>query len=406
LGKVKDKKVLIVAYGYVFSEPPSRNTLESFLELGYCVTTLHLKKFSKSHSFNLLENIETEIPNWMQWLPGFGRRFLEWYYFKRALNRWLSVNTNSVIWCAHLSPLAAVNFRLARRNNHRVVCNVLDIPSRKYAGFYDKRLNKNAFSKLSNCYINVASDHYKALLSQRYGKLKNLPFVIHNCPGIDYFGTLQKSDCRLWLQELLRKRNIDVSENTTILLRAGAMGNFGGIEETILALKAMSLDIVFVLMGRPDKYYLEMLHKIIDENDLKHRVYLFNRPDDTEWRQVLMAADIGHLIHLKAAVNKAAESVFDLNSSLSNNRLYQYMAAELPILSYNDPRLQELYNEVDCFSVVDTNKIVDSITLELETLFNNPLRRKEMGANALKAFATKYNWENQFEKVKILLPGS
>ena len=34
---------------------------------------------------------------------------------------------------------------------------------------------------------------------------------------------------------------------------------------------------------------------------------------------------------------------YNLNSSLSNNRLFQYMAAGLPIISYNDERLNDIH---------------------------------------------------------------
>ena len=134
-----------------------------------------------------------------------------------------------------------------------------------------------------------------------------------------------------------------------------------------------------------------------------HRVFLFDKPDDNEWKRILFASDIGHLIHVKPNDNPVIAANYDLNSSLSNNRLFQYMCAGLPIISYNDPRMDAIYDEVGCFSIVDTSELTKNLVNVCNHLLNNSKQRVEMGMNAQKAFDENYNWEKQFSKIHKII---
>ena len=394
-----DKKILITGFGYVFSEPPSKNTLESFLKLDFRVSVIHLKKFTKSHTYSIYENIETEIPIFWKWTFGPVRRIIEWVTYKKAVNIWLASNNNAYIWCVHLTALAAIDFKKAKQKQHKVICNVIDIPSKKYSGFFDRFLNSIAFRNSKSCYLKIASDHQKAALFQVFGKLTDLPIVLHNCSKLDYFERYKKEDCKQWLHNLLIPLNIFVNKDTIFLLRAGAIGNYGAIEETILAMKKLPQELIFILMGRPENNYKNYLLDFIKANKMTNRVWLFDRPNDVEWKKILLACDIGHLIHVRPDDNSRIAAVYDLNSSLSNNRLFQYMSVGVPILSYSDKRLDKIYQEINCFSVINVENLQESIFEHLIILAGSRYKRIVLGKNATQAFMKEYNWENQFEKV-------
>jgi glycosyltransferase involved in cell wall biosynthesis len=394
-----DKKVLITGFGYVFSEPPSKNTLESFLMLHFCISVIHLKKFTKPQTYSIYENIETEIPVFWKWTFGPVRRIIEWVAYKKAVNTWLASNQNAYIWCVHLTALAAIDFKKAKKKEHKIICNVIDIPAKKYSGFFDRFLYEKAFRNSKLCYLKISSDQHKAALFQQFGKLTDLPIVLYNCSNLDYFEGYKRGACKQWLHNKLIPQKIFVNKDTIVLLRAGAIGNYGGIEETILAMKKLPKELIFILMGRPDNNYKNHLLSFVKHNKMTERVLLFDRPSDEEWKKILLACDLGHLIHVRPYDNPQIAALYDYNSSLSNNRLFQYMSVGVPILSYNDKRLNKIHNEINCFSVINLENLQESIFEHLRILSRDRNRCIVMGNNARQAFLNEYNWENQFHKV-------
>jgi hypothetical protein len=98
--------------------------------------------------------------------------------------------------------------------------------------------------------------------------------------------------------------------------------------------------------------------------------------------------------------------LFELNSSLSNNRLFQYMAAALPILSYDDPRMDVIHRDVACFRVAESSRIVESIQSAWRELAGSASLRAGLGGEGRRAHLEKYCWEEQFAPVieQILKP--
>ena len=147
------------------------------------------------------------------------------------------------------------------------------------------------------------------------------------------------------------------------------------------------------MMGRPSNKFKEEISKIEFKNS-----YLFENPDNFIWKKVLSASDIGHMIHLSSK-NKHLNEMYNLNSSLSNNRLFQYMAAGLPIISYNDERLNDIHQEVNSFIVVEKCDLQNDIEKKLNKIIEKKINLEQLSKNSLKSFKNKYNWNNQFQKV-------
>jgi glycosyltransferase involved in cell wall biosynthesis len=118
--------------------------------------------------------------------------------------------------------------------------------------------------------------------------------------------------------------------------------------------------------------------------------------------RALQGADIGHLVHGPFPAGRA-QRLYELNSSLSNYRLFQYMAAGLPILSYEDPRMAQLYEDVRCFRVARLTHLVEDIGAGVRELGRVPATRRELGRAARRAFVTHFNWEHQFAPVLQML---
>lgn len=385
------KKVFVVSQ-YLINDPPTHNAIQylskyfdvtyfeqSSNEFSSIITNIHFKKIYRFGFIRIR----------------FIRRLIAYKWLGFILNRAIRKEKPLAVIAIMYEPISV----LKKIENIKYIGSILDVPSALSIGKFDQFILKNALDKLAFFDIVWGSDVLKANWISENSKLKRLAKVCHNCPSINYFVGFEKREAREWLVNRLQLEEIAVTIKSTILLRAGAVGNYGGIEETILALKSLPEQVIFVLMGRPEKEYKNHLLSYIKMHCMQQRVFLFDRPDDVTWKRILLGSDIGHLIHVRPDENIKASDFFDLNSSLSNNRLFQYMAAGLPILSYKDFRMKKIYYEVDCFEQVDVGKLKLSLIEQLLILVNNEELRLMKGENGRLHFMLKYNWESQFKLI-------
>jgi glycosyltransferase involved in cell wall biosynthesis len=297
-----------------------------------------------------------------------------------------------------LHPLAALPVNQGEKKTFKLVSCIYDIPSMTDAGRLDRRIFLKGWSRLHNADVVWSSDIHKAELAREFGKLSSTPLVCHNTPPEDYLPEpAWPRDA--WLRNELRKLGASIGEKDgCILLRAGAVGESGGIEETLEAMCNLPKNLVFLMMGRPGQAYEKQLLRRIDTLGLAGRAFLWNRPADETWKKALRGADIGHLIH-GPFPSGAPSRLHALNSSLSNNRLFQYMAAGLPIVSYEDPRLESLYNEIRCFRNVRLTNLQSDLQNVLSELTTDSDLRHGLGLAGRAAHRSEYNWDMQFGKV-------
>lgn len=89
-------------------------------------------------------------------------------------------------------------------------------------------------------------------------------------------------------------------------------------------------------------------------------------------------------------------------------KLFEYMAAGLPVIASNFPLWKEIVEGNKCGITVDPLN-PEEIAKAITYLTENPEIRKTMGENGRKAILEKYNWENEGEKLvrlyqKLLSP--
>jgi glycosyltransferase involved in cell wall biosynthesis len=83
------------------------------------------------------------------------------------------------------------------------------------------------------------------------------------------------------------------------------------------------------------------------------------------------------------------------------NKLFEYMAAGLPVIASDFPLWRQIVTEADCGVCVDptdSNQIANAIT----ELLNNPARRLVMGRNGIRAVMSFYNWSTEEQKLIAL----
>lgn len=391
---------MLVGYGYVLNDPPSRNAAALMARAGWRVTVFQTPPYVGVNQSTPPPGVEVyETPN--PRLPestGAFYRAARWLSFRSNLRHWIKINRPEIVVTIMLHPLAALPKAWYTRLQFCLISCVYDIPSLTDAGRLDRGIIKTGWRHLNKAQVVWASDVYKAGLAKEFGKLTQTPIVCHNCPTLDYLPQLEWPRDK-WLRTELRRQGASIGETGgCILLRAGAAGEYGGILETLEVMRELPDDYVFVILGRPSFSYQKKLLGVINSLKLQRRAFIWvNSPDDI-WKKALRGADIGHLIQGPFPPGKM-KRLYDLNSSLSNNRLFQYMAAGLPIVSYDDPRMRAIYDEILCFRIVRQNDLQSDLQKVLEEMGVNSALRQELGIAARSAHVSRYNWENQFEKV-------
>lgn len=81
------------------------------------------------------------------------------------------------------------------------------------------------------------------------------------------------------------------------------------------------------------------------------------------------------------------------------NKLFDYMAAGIPVIASNLPNISTIILDADCGILVDPAD-VEAIAEALDYLLSNPEEARRMGENGRRAVIEKYNWENM-EKVLL-----
>jgi glycosyltransferase involved in cell wall biosynthesis len=79
-------------------------------------------------------------------------------------------------------------------------------------------------------------------------------------------------------------------------------------------------------------------------------------------------------------------------------KLFEYMAAGLPIIASNFQTWKEIIEENECGYCIDPfdQKMLRE---KIEFIINNPVNAKQMGRNGRKAIEEKFNWEVEAKKL-------
>jgi glycosyltransferase involved in cell wall biosynthesis len=388
---------VLIIYGVAREDPPASHTIEFLTERGFRVSVIQFAaqtNISTPRTSGFIQEVHS--PERIRKLR-IVYNLIRWWRFKKAVRKYIAERKPQVVIVIMLHALAAVPLRL-RDIRYKLVSCIYDIPSIKDAGKLDRQIIRRGWKRLRRAEIVWASDVHKAHLAREIGQLSYTPVICHNCSPVSYLpDSVWPRDN--WLRNELRRAGAKIGIfGGTVLLRAGAIGEYGGIEETLEGMKGLPEDYIFLMMGRPTAEYKKNILSYISALDLRGRAFLWDRPSDDVWKNALRGADIGHLIHGPFPPGRMTR-LYNLNSSLSNNRLFQYMAAGLPIIAYDDPRMDNIYKEVPCFQVARLSNLVKDIQGAWRELGSDDGRRKSLGEAGRKAHLRKYCWEVQFSPI-------
>jgi len=173
-----------------------------------------------------------------------------------------------------------------------------------------------------------------------------------------------------------------------LIFSGGLDLNFVRLDNLLLVLvelEQFSLDILG--FGYGDSY--EKLKKIISNLNLKDRVKFIPMVSPNRVIETISRYDVG----VNLLVNHSNKISLKYPSS---NKMYEYLAAGLPILCSDLDGYKEFEEEGVAVSVTPSN--VESIKIGLMKLFCNQENLLEMKKRCIFLSRAKYNWENQEEK--------
>lgn len=244
---------------------------------------------------------------------------------------------------------------------------------------------------------------------------KSLPFFIRYSVSKMYsvyeFHKCKKFDalilCYHWTQERLNKAcqnnqlvfNFPVLEENTsikedidgpVICYAGLISKMWKIENIIESLTPIK-NVKFLLAGNPaDKLYLEDLGNNENWNKVKYIGQV-------------MREDVSDEIFSKSNIAMALLDYIPLCKgnvgNMSNNKLFEYMMAGLPVICTDFILWKEVVEKNNCGICVNPNNI-NEITDAINYLIDNPGIAKQMGENGRRMVQEKYNW--QLEEKKLL----
>lgn len=170
----------------------------------------------------------------------------------------------------------------------------------------------------------------------------------------------------------------------------GSISQLRGIEEMVRAFESRQLATAarFVLMGEFENVALERSVRRLP--GWQNTVYLGHRPI-TEVNDALGTVRIGLLLFHPAPNHLESYP----------NKLFEYMAAGLPVIASDFPLWREIIEDANCGILVDPLD-VSKISNAIDHLLSNPTVAKAMGERGQATVLNRYLWAGEATKLKAL----
>lgn len=319
----------------------------------------------------------------LQWLVGIYRALyigylLYFLYFYRSF--WVARRERADVYHAHDLMTMPVAWLLSRLHKAKLVYDShelwLDrnrVPKRSRLNRFFIRQVEAYLIKRSDAVITV-SEPIADELSKWYHIPR--PKVIVNAPD---YRPVERSN-------ILREK-IGIPVDEKIILYIGAIIFNRGLEELILSLRYLK-GYCLVLMGYSLDDYSTELKKLTRKERLEDRVYFFGPVPHEEVTRYAASADLGAV-----PIKNACLSYY----YCSPNKLFECVAAGLPVVGSNFPELKRVIEENQVGLTFDPESPQD-IARAIDCVLSDKNRYEEMRKNALEA-AKIYNWQIESKKL-------
>lgn len=219
----------------------------------------------------------------------------------------------------------------------------------------------------------TVNDSLASMIAERYGIPR--PTTLLNCPPKRF---VRKSDR---LRQLL-----GIPENVRILLYQGGLQTGRGIFASISAIAKIP-DAALILLGEGN--LRGEIHRHIERENLRGRVYLLEPVPSTELLEYTSSADLG----LCLIENAGASYYYSLP-----NKLFEYIAAGIPVVASNFPEIRRIVDANHVGLTVNPES-EEEIVSAIKRILTDPLLYTTFVENCKKT-REEYTWEK--EETKLL----
>jgi glycosyltransferase involved in cell wall biosynthesis len=277
------KQILIIAEYPIFLDPPTTNLCNYLLEKGIQVTVIqHGKILAKKEVQNLNAKSIFEISTFKNtWIVKLINIVFRYIYIRIIL----SVNKYDHVFLYMYKNVAL--FPIKKYINWTPI--ITDILGVVNIGKFDFYFRKIALKKMLHANSGWVSDEFKLQLLEEHvaKKLSNFK-IIYNCPRLSYLEKFKnKSKAELRIELSNSGFNIGSSKDI-IILRAGGNVKYGGIEETIIALKTIPENIKFVIIGKCENEFKNNIMQMIADFRLENQVFMYGFVEEDIYIKILL----------------------------------------------------------------------------------------------------------------------
>lgn len=229
--------------------------------------------------------------------------------------------------------------------------------------FYEKRRAKNF-----DFIITVGED-----MNERLKKVNSNVKTVKNFPDLEKFKNMER-------------KTQEVNNNKVFnLIYIGGITKIRGITQLVRAMEYLPENVKLVLLGKfsPEGYKEEI-----------RNLEGWSKVEFLGWIPFKDVAD--HLI--KADIGLACLHPLKRYQVALPTKLFEYMAASLPVVASNFPLWREIIEGNGCGICVNPLEPKE-IAKAVEYLIEHPKEAKEMGENGRRTVLEKYNWEAESKKL-------
>jgi glycosyltransferase involved in cell wall biosynthesis len=253
-------------------------------------------------------------------------------------------------------------------------------------------LLKQRLPKWSRPYLSHIADRVEVSASRKFSALVTVSPVIakrflqhnartvliHNYPDVNEWPAAAASswDCR-----------------EPIVVFPGGILPERGIREMVYAMACLPSSFPAMLEIASNEFP-DDLYGELTQHPGWSRVRFLGQLNRSQIAQLLSRATAGLVLYLPEEQNLCAMP----------HKLFEYMAAGIPIIASDFPLWREVLAGVDCAVFVDPRKPAE-ISEAIQYLLSHPVVAERMGRCGLEAVQTSYNWDSQARELFTLYRG-